>query len=141
MATMASIKSPHPGSGVSLNFLHLPREIRDRIYEFVLVSHTGRVYMLPSLPQGSKDGRRIFFSDENRIYLSPKVEDGRYLPPKVTLNLLRTCRQIYAEACDIPYEKNIFKACESLSLDTLAEDMESFSFPLIERLEIVHCAA
>lgn len=128
---MASIKSPHSETGISLNFLHLPREIRDRIYQLVLVSHTGRIYMLPSLPQGSKDGRLILFTDE----------DERYVSPKVTLNLLRTCRQIYAEACEIPYEQNIFTACDKLSPNTLASDMESFSLPLIERLEITHCAA
>jgi hypothetical protein len=127
---MASINSPPSNTGQSLNFLHLPREIRDRIYQLVLVSHTGGIYMVPTLPRGSKDGRTIFFTD-----------DGRFTSPKVTLNLLRTCRQIYAEACDIPYEQNTYKACDKLSLNTLARDMESFSLPLIERLEIVHCAA
>ena len=115
----------------SINFLNLPREIRDRIYELVLVSHTGRIYMFPTLPHGSKNGRSIFFTDD----------DGRYVSPKVTLGLLRTCRQIYAEACEIPYQQNTFIAGDKLSLSALAEDMESFSLPLIQRLEIVHCAA
>jgi hypothetical protein len=87
--------------------------------------------MTPSLPQGSKDGRNIFFTDD----------EGRFVSPKVTLNLLRTCRQIYAEACEIPYEQNTYIACGKLSLNTLARDMESYSLPLIERLEIIHCTA
>lgn len=87
--------------------------------------------MYHTLPHGSKNGRSIFFTDD----------DGRFVSPKVTLGLLRTCRQIYAEACEIPYHQNTFMAGEKLSLSTLAKDMESFSLPLIQRLEIIHCAA
>lgn len=88
--------------------------------------------MTYALPQGSKDGRSIVFRDS--------YDDGSIVPPKVTLGLLRTCRQIYAEACEIYYEQNTFIA-DKLSLNALVSDMESFSLPLIERLEIVHCAA
>jgi hypothetical protein len=128
---MATIKASHSDTGRNINFLTLPREIRDSIYQLVLVSHTGRIYMFPTFPHGSKHGRSIFFSDD----------DERFVSPKVTLGLLRTCRQIYAEACEIPYQQNTFIAADKLSLQTLAEDMESFSLPLIQRLEIIHYAA
>src|SRR5277367_4128184 len=128
---MATIKASHSDTGRNISFLTLPREIRDRIYQLVLVSHTGRIYLFPTLPHGSKHGRSIFFADD----------DGRFVSPKVTLAFLRTCRQVYAEACEIPYQQNIFMAGDKLSLSTLAEDMESFSLPLIQRLEIIHCAA
>jgi hypothetical protein len=128
---MATIKASHSDTGRNINFLTLPREIRDSIYQLVLVSHTGRIYMFPTLPRGSKHGRSIFFTDD----------DGHFVSPKVTLGLLRTCRQIYAEACEIAYQQNTFIAGDKLSLSTLAEDMKSFSLPLIQRLEIIHCAA
>jgi hypothetical protein len=129
---MTTIEACRSDKGGKINFLDLPREIRDRVYELVLVSHTGRIYMFPTLPQGSKTGRSVFFTDDG---------DGSFVSPKVTLGLLRTCRQIYAEACEIPYQQNIFMAGEKLTLSTLAKDMESFALPLIQRLEIIHCAA
>jgi hypothetical protein len=129
--TMATIEARHSDKSESMNFLHLPREIRDKIYELVLVSRTGRVYMFPTLPHGSKTGRSVFFTDDDAVLVSPRV----------TLGLLRTCRQIYAEACEIFYEQNIFMAGEKLSLSALAKDMESYALPLIQRLEIIHCAA
>jgi hypothetical protein len=128
---MATIDASRSDTSRSINFLNLPREIRDKIYELVLVSHTGRIFMFPTLPHGSKNGRSIFFTDD----------DGRFVSPKATLGLLQTCRQIYAEACEIPYQQNTFTAGDKLSLSALAEDMGSFSLPLIQRLEIIHCAA
>jgi hypothetical protein len=128
---MATIEVSRSNMSRSITFLNLPREIRDRIYELVLVSHNGRICMFPTLPHGSKNGRSIFFTDD----------DGHFVSPKVTLGLLRTCRQIYVEACEIPYQQNTYIAVDKLSLSALAEDMESFSLPLIQRLEITHCVA
>ncbi len=128
---MATIEACRADKDRRINLLDLPREIRDRIYNLVLVSHTGQIYISPILPHRSKSGRSVCFTDD----------DGPSVSPPVTLGLLRTCRQIYAEACEIPYQRNIFMAGEKLNLTTLAKDMEYFSLPLIQRLEIVHCAA
>ena len=70
-------------------FLGLPRELRDRIYEFALVS-TSRLPV------------QVFSNQP--ITSTPKAT------PTLSPALLSTCRQVYAEAIDVLYTLNTFYA-------------------------------
>jgi hypothetical protein len=107
---MAGI-SASPAVTRNLNFLDLPRKIRDQIYYLVLVSQTGRIFMKADSRFKFDDSRSIMFMDD------PFNE----IRPKVTLDLLGTCRQIHAETCLIPYQRNNFTSCNSMRISTLGK--------------------
>jgi hypothetical protein len=95
---------------MSTSFLDLPREIRDIIYEHVLISSTG--YVAPILDKSSRSLRfslhtangdepsRNETTDRNKIILSNN--------DVLSLSLPRTCRQIWQETDGIFWSNNAF---------------------------------
>jgi hypothetical protein len=103
------------------HLLSLPREIRDMIYDYTLASSTGLVIFVPShsmqssslttysTPFNSLESRN---ADEQLVDSTTNVSKTRFsilefhawerneydcVTGRITLNLLRTCRQIHGE--------------------------------------------
>jgi hypothetical protein len=102
------------------NILDLPRELRDQIYGYILVSHTGYIAIVPNVYSGGKTERQYSkcttknrpsftlrtnpvstrkFQHRNGIYHANK-------PTYTSLSIIRVCRQIYYETQSIVWERN-----------------------------------
>jgi hypothetical protein len=90
------------GFNKPLPFLRLPREIRDKIYTYSLCT---------TLSVETKSPKPFLVTDR----------DDPFKPP--TSGLLRTNKQIYYEAIDILYSKNIFQFQEAGQLFVFAEQI------------------
>ncbi|KAK8222765.1 hypothetical protein HDK64DRAFT_60441 [Phyllosticta capitalensis] len=115
-----------------LRFLDLPKEVRLLIYELIFGSRIIYLNWYDSVYQWN-EGRRFFYSaprmaagliePQNHLRLlegfqQPVTQLPGFPPhpdfPWVQLSLLGTCRQIYEEAREIPFKKNIFVALSAL---------------------------
>jgi hypothetical protein len=106
-------------SAMPASLLDLPREIRDQIYEYVLISPTG--FIEPTLPSrsSSSPSPNTPSTTQTRFRLCVRpLADGPltaripgYSDAEVeflSLSILRTCRQIYHETRGLFWEKNTF---------------------------------
>ncbi|KAH7317677.1 hypothetical protein BKA65DRAFT_483148 [Rhexocercosporidium sp. MPI-PUGE-AT-0058] len=124
------------------SFLDLPREIRDEIYTYCLVSPSGLIapYILPRTPtlkvsrrqvksstqkQNQKQKQKqqlhlitspLVFTLDDPIFQNPRVFLARYKSAYLSLSLPSTCRQIYNETTSLFWRSNTFYfdgLCES----------------------------
>ena len=89
-----------------VGFLGLPREIRDRIYEFVLVKETPIRAQIPQSVKRTYLHRNLRPSPRRTGY--PKWHRSVH---GLSLNLLRCNRQIASEAAALLYRRNVFHLC------------------------------
>jgi hypothetical protein len=111
-------------------FLDLPREIRDEIYFHALISQTGVVspHLIPPRPSFKPSSIKPLSPPSStptssqlvgrfRLYTNPpklcpirifEPETWRDKHPYISLNLPRTCRQIYFETQSLFWERNTF---------------------------------
>ena len=106
--------------------LGLPQEIKDHIFRYVLGGRLIHVFVKSaqeldhticcSHTRGADASQRvssttsedkISFTPEKRPHLACTTYMARYLP-RDDIRVLRTCRQIYIEACNILYVTNTF---------------------------------
>ncbi|CZR65103.1 uncharacterized protein PAC_15003 [Phialocephala subalpina] len=97
-AKVGSLQTPDQGNNICRFLAVLPRETRDHIYSFVLVSESLSDKFsvhIPSLDQS-------LWPTDSGLNDEPIIKYG--LSPA----LLRTCRQIHGEASEVLYGKNVF---------------------------------
>ena len=88
------------------SFLNLPREIRDIIYEYALISRTGYITPIPD-----KSSRSPRFSVHTARELEPAAHSNEIIlsdDNTLSLSLPRTCRQIYEETSGLFWSNNTF---------------------------------
>jgi hypothetical protein len=112
------------------SFLDLPRELRDEIYAYALISSSGVVsphwipprtskFLVPKTPPPSTTTTTVSSQliGRFRLYTNPpklcpirgfESETWREKHPYISLSLPRTCRQIYEETESIFWELNTF---------------------------------
>ena len=112
---MADLSSSIERNATTSPLLRLPPEIRNRIFHFVLGGehiHVFRDYQR----QGTTNGRRPRSLDKRGYWCLYNTTAGIGASDEdkwkhfYSIKLLLVCRQIYAEACLLPYALNIFSA-------------------------------
>jgi hypothetical protein len=98
--------------------LRLPPELRSRIWEYVLAGHTPR--SVDVNPGRARIMRMIPSRD--------KCMHG--------MDLLRTCRQIYAETALLPYKTNIFSFSPYTNIKHDLKYMKPFQRAQIDKIQI-----
>ncbi|KAK8187885.1 uncharacterized protein BKA78DRAFT_297521 [Phyllosticta capitalensis] len=85
-------------------FLDLPRELRDQIYEHVLVFDTlpVRVVQVPT------DGKTLHRSTFRLWKAEWTYQLGVAVCQRPNLNILKVCQQVYFESAKVFYSKNVF---------------------------------
>ncbi|KAH8601659.1 hypothetical protein B0O99DRAFT_588847 [Bisporella sp. PMI_857] len=133
---LSTPKPPMPAA-----FLALPRELRDLIYDEVLISPTG--YVTPSpIPISSKASKISFRRSRFTILMTTLTHDN-VRPTEspngnvmVTISINRVCRQVYNETRHVFWRKNIFYFQTPLALTTTVKDMGQISSRLIQRITL-----
>ncbi|KAF2095930.1 hypothetical protein NA57DRAFT_58995 [Rhizodiscina lignyota] len=94
------------------SLLALPRELRDIVYHYALVSGDALEISCPTVRTLQKCICRHLQYTSALVYHYcnlPFTDIARTKSPtRPNVALLRTCRQIYAEAAKLPYERNTF---------------------------------
>jgi hypothetical protein len=106
MATHTALTHPFPDS-TSISFLHLPPEIRHQIYLEILTTNP----FVPRAPPGYPPRLVRPYTTVPLPHLLPSTK--QLLPSSrgtgyIPHTLLRTCKQIYAEARPLPFATNEF---------------------------------
>ncbi|KAK0100828.1 hypothetical protein ONS95_007276 [Cadophora gregata] len=103
---------------VAHHLLTLPREIRDEIYSWILISPTG--YVRPI---------NTGHSPTDPMPANPQFTYSHHTPfqrtssESISFTILRTCRQIYVEAKDVFWKNNIIVVRWTQNKDAWREDM------------------
>ena len=82
-------------------FLDLPRELRDQIYAYVLISRTGFVRPLRS-------GEANVLKFHYHVVMPKPNFSSLYIEGQMSSGILTTCMQIYHEWKDIFLRQNVF---------------------------------
>ncbi|KAG9244966.1 hypothetical protein BJ878DRAFT_42376 [Calycina marina] len=101
-----------------LNFLSLPREIRDEVYLYSLrpIGSATHVSLIPW------------------YFLTAETYASMHKPP--IPGLLTTSKQVYTEARDILYTKNIFYFDEPHEITEFAKDIGSVNSSIVQQISI-----
>ncbi|PVH83795.1 hypothetical protein DL98DRAFT_585263 [Cadophora sp. DSE1049] len=104
-------KQPH-------HLLNLPREIRNEMYSWILVSLTGYVRpIIPGLlPNNPVPSKPQFTYNHHKPFHRTSSES-------ISFTILRTCRQVYEEAKDMFWKNNIIVVRWTQNKDAWREDM------------------
>jgi len=104
---------------MTITLLTLPRELRDQIYAYVLLSPSGTVTPTPCRQTESLGGKPRFTlrveaperaSNKSLDFSCPPRRSSSSVPYEysITLSLRRTCRLIYDETKDLFWSRNVF---------------------------------
>lgn len=97
-AKLAALEASEQDNNICLFLQVLPRETRDHIYSFVLVSEN----------LSDKSSVYVASPDPSVFPAEPAQQDFPTIKYGLSPALLRTCRQIYEEASAVLYGNNIF---------------------------------
>ena len=122
----------------------IPLELRQRIYIYALGSHLVHILLTPSriahicctCPTLTHFSRACYPSARHRI-----VPESVPIPPSdIAVALLRTCRQIYAEALHFLYSSNTFEIDDLSAFVLLARNMPPRGLSEIRTLHLTWSA-
>ncbi|KAL3426907.1 hypothetical protein PVAG01_00417 [Phlyctema vagabunda] len=122
-------------------FFDLPRELRDAIYDHVLVSQTGFIKPIEVSHLGRRSGASLPLTPNTPLrYVLHAVHSQDNWKDKpwgiITISLLRTNRQIYDEARDIFWLKNTFHFRSAQDLSWALKTMGQVPSRLIEGINL-----
>jgi len=105
---------------VSSPFLHLPRELRDKIYRFILVQDDS-VVIHPACPEYNRDPQhRDDFKLDYKAYFACAYHAYHWFNSRTRIadvDILRANSQIYVEAREIFLKENTFAFPQKLAAD------------------------
>lgn len=124
------------------SFLDIPRELRDKIYEYVLLSPTGflepieisRLERFPSaIPSSTTSTTHRFMLNILHPEDRYNIENER---TSLTTSLLRTNRLIYQECKDLFWQRNTFYFRSAVTLGWTLKAMGQASSRLVEAIKL-----
>lgn len=124
---------------MTASLLSLPRELRDQIYKYVLISTTG---FIEPREQGRREKSSSSANSTHRFvlfhYETYTETAGELCKSKsFSISLLRTCRQIHAETKDLFWQNNTFVFSSPILLTKSLKTMGQISSRLITRIHLL----